>query len=68
VFPAKAVWVQPIDLSMPNAELGQVSVKAKYLNKPQNNGNHHDGIQDSLDLALHGYEAVDKPKQHTNYA
>jgi hypothetical protein len=48
---------------MPYAKLVKIGEKSKYPYEPQNYGNHHHGIQDSLDLALHGNEAVDKPKK-----
>jgi hypothetical protein len=47
---------------MPNTELVKIGEKPKYSYEPKNYRNHHDGIQDSLDLALHRNEAVDKPK------
>jgi hypothetical protein len=51
----------PFDLSMPDVELGKVAVEAEYLQKPKNHDNHYNGIQDSLDLTLHGDVAVNQP-------
>jgi hypothetical protein len=46
---------------MPDAELGKVLEKTEYLQEPENDDDHYNAIQDSLNLALHGDEAVDKP-------
>ena len=39
----------------------------KHIQKPQDHPNDHDGIQDRLDGARHGHEAVHKPEQDTHY-
>jgi hypothetical protein len=46
------------------AELGKVVKQSKDVYEPDNEHNHHNAIQNSLDLALHGNEAIDQPKQH----
>ena len=46
---------------MPDVELRDVVEEAEYLEKPQNDDYYNDAIQYSLDLTLHGYEAVDQP-------
>jgi hypothetical protein len=52
---------------MPYTELTEIRKEPKYSQKPQNHSNYYDGIQDSLNLALHGDEAVDKPQQQAYY-
>jgi hypothetical protein len=53
---------------MPDAELGKVVEEAEYLQKPQNDGNHDNAIQNALDLTLHGDEAVYQPKKQPDHA
>jgi hypothetical protein len=53
---------------MSNAELGKVIEEAEYLQKPKNDGNHDNAIQDALDLTLHGDEAIYQPKKQPDYA
>jgi hypothetical protein len=43
---------------MPDAELGKVLEKTEYFQEPKNYGNLDNGVQDTLDLALHRYVAV----------
>jgi hypothetical protein len=40
----------------------------KRVDEPYHEHNHDNAIQDSLDLTLHGDEAIDQPKQHAYYA
>jgi hypothetical protein len=51
------------NLSMPYPKLIKVVEKAKYLEKPQNDDNYDDAIQDALDLSLHRYVAVYQKEQ-----
>jgi hypothetical protein len=51
----------PFDRSMSDVELGKVAVETECLQKPKNHDNHYDGIQDLLDLTLHGDVTVNKP-------
>jgi hypothetical protein len=53
---------EPVNSSMPDTELGQVSEEAEYSQKPNNHGNHDNSIQDAFDLALHRYVAVNQPE------
>jgi hypothetical protein len=53
---------------MSDTELSKVLEETKYFQKPQNDGNHYNAIQNALDLTLHGDEAVYQPQQHANYA
>jgi hypothetical protein len=46
---------------MADAELREVVKKIEDLQKPDDYRNYYNGIEDSLDLALHGDKAVDKP-------
>jgi hypothetical protein len=46
---------------MADAELSDVIEQTKYLQKPDDYENNYDSIQDSLDLALHRDEAINKP-------
>jgi hypothetical protein len=39
--------------------------KPKNIQKPQHHADHHDRVQYGLDRSLHGYVAVDQPKQNT---
>jgi hypothetical protein len=41
--------------------------KSKNIEKPQDHADHHDGIQDRLDRALHWDEVVDQPQQNAHY-
>jgi hypothetical protein len=52
---------------MADAELSKICEQAEYLQEPKNHGNHHNGVQDSLDLTLHGDEAVHEPHQDAYY-
>src|SRR5580692_5704127 len=52
---------------MADAELGQVTKQSEYLQEPQNHGDHYNAVQDSLDLTLHGNEAVNQPHQHSDH-
>ncbi len=59
----------PMDrgVSMSDLELGKISHSAGYPQQQHTKTNHNDAIQDSLDGALHRYEPVNEPKQHSNY-
>ena len=46
---------------MPDAELIKVVEEAEYLEKPQDDDDYNDAIQDALDLTLHWDKAVDQP-------
>lgn len=54
-------------VSMSNLELGEILEPAGYPQQPHNQTNHDDAIEDALDRALHRYEPVNKPKQHSYY-
>jgi hypothetical protein len=41
--------------------------QSKYVQEPENDDNHHNGIQDGFDAARHGDEAVYEPKQNADY-
>jgi len=51
---------------MSDTEFGKVPEESKYLQEPENDYNHHYTVQYPLDLALHGDEAVDQPKEHAD--
>jgi hypothetical protein len=36
----------------------------KYIHNPQHDRNHHDGVENSLDRALHWNVAIHEPKQN----
>jgi hypothetical protein len=55
-------------LGVADAELGKVFEQAEYPHDPQDYGNHNNAIQDALDLALHGDEAIHKPQKQADYA
>jgi phage-related protein len=40
--------------------------KPKYVQKPQHHDYYNDRVQNGLNRSLHGYEAVDKPKQNSH--
>jgi len=44
-------------------DAGEGTEKAKDIQQPQNNSDHNDTVEDRLDSALHGDEAVHKPQQ-----
>jgi hypothetical protein len=60
-FVVRASRLWRLDSLVPDAELGKVIEESEYLQKPKNDGNHDNAIQDALDLALHGDEAVYQP-------
>jgi hypothetical protein len=41
--------------------------QSKYVEEPQHDTNDHDGVQDGLNTACHGDEAIHQPQQNTNY-
>jgi hypothetical protein len=43
------------------AELGKVVKQSKDVEQPYHENNHYNGVQNSLDLTLHGNEAIDQP-------
>jgi hypothetical protein len=49
--------------SSPYAELGKVVEQSKNVQEPYDEHDHHNSIQDALDLTLHRNEAIDQPKQ-----
>jgi hypothetical protein len=51
-----------------DTELGKVFEQAEYPHDPQDYGNHNNAVEDALDLALHGDEAIHKPQQEADYA
>ena len=46
---------------MSHAELIKGVEEAEYLEKPQNDDDYNDAIQDTLDLTLHGDESFNQP-------
>jgi hypothetical protein len=40
--------------------------QSKNIQEPQDDSDDHDSIQYRLDGSLHGYKAVDQPKQNTH--
>jgi hypothetical protein len=46
---------------------GERMKDSKNVQEPQHNTNDHDCVQNGLDRSLHGYEAVDQPKQNTHH-
>jgi len=53
--------------SLPHVNRGEGTQKSKNAQKPQDNGNDHNGIHDRLDGARHRDESVDEPENNTNY-
>jgi hypothetical protein len=39
----------------------------KYIQNPQNHGNHHNAIQNGLDSPLHGDVPIYKPEKNADY-
>jgi len=39
----------------------QVSEKSKYLEKPYDNNNHNNNVDDSFDFDIHGDVRINKP-------
>jgi hypothetical protein len=48
-----------------NANMRKGTEKSKHVQKPQHHTDHNDRVQNGLNRSLHGYEAVDKPKQNS---
>jgi hypothetical protein len=48
-----------------NADPGQRVKQSENIQQPQNHGNDNDAVQDGLDGALHGDEAIHQPQKHT---
>jgi hypothetical protein len=48
-----------------NANMREGTEKSKYVQKPQHHNNHNDRVQNGFNRSLHGFEAVDKPKQNS---
>jgi hypothetical protein len=46
---------------MSHTELIKGVEETEYLEKPQNDDDYNNAIQNALDLTLHGDEAVDQP-------
>jgi len=46
---------------------GEWMEQSKYVQKPQNYGNHHHRIQNGFDRALHRYETINQPQQKTHH-
>jgi len=44
-----------------------VTQNAKGRQKPYDHANHHNNIEDLLDLPVHGNVVVDEPEQYANY-
>jgi hypothetical protein len=40
--------------------------KPEYVQEPENDDDDNDGVQNGLDRSLHGYEAIDEPKQNSH--
>jgi hypothetical protein len=53
--------------STPQTHPGNGSEKSKSVQKPQDHGNDHDGIQDPFDSSLHWDVAINQPKENANY-
>jgi hypothetical protein len=47
-----------------HAELGKVVKQPKDVDEPYDEHDHHNAVQDPLDLTLHGDEAIDQPEQY----
>ena len=41
--------------------------QSKHVQEPQNDDDHHDGVQDGFDTASHGDETVHQPQQNADY-
>jgi hypothetical protein len=54
-------------LSVPHTDIGEGMEKPKNVQKPQNHGNDHNGIQDRLNGARHWYIAIDEPEKNSNH-
>jgi hypothetical protein len=50
----------------PNADSGERMKKSEYIQKPQNQANDDDGVQDRLDASCHGNETIHQPQEDTN--
>jgi hypothetical protein len=44
-----------------DAELGKVVKQSEDFDEPYDQNNHHNAVKDSLNLTLHGDEAIDQP-------
>ena len=50
-----------------NADTRKRVEQSKYVQEPQNDDDDHDGVQDGLNAAGHGYEAIHQPQQNAYY-
>jgi len=50
----------------PNADSGERMKKSEYIQKPQNQANDDDGVQDRLDASCHRDETIHQPQENTN--
>jgi len=44
-----------------DADVRQGMKQPKNIQEPEHDGNHHDAVQDGLDVALHGDKAIHQP-------
>jgi hypothetical protein len=49
--------------TLPNVDSAQAMKQAEDIKKPENHGDDDNAIEDRLDTALHGDEAIHEPKQ-----
>ena len=46
-------------------DIRQVAEKPEYLEKPDDNNDHDDNVQDSLDFDIHRDIGIDQPENNT---
>jgi hypothetical protein len=49
-----------------NPDTGERVKQTENIQQPENDGNHHDAVEDGLDGSLHGDEAIHQPQKNTH--
>jgi hypothetical protein len=50
-----------------DADVGEGIEESENIQEPQHHRDYYHGVQDRLDCALHGDEAVDQPQDYSYY-
>jgi hypothetical protein len=51
----------------PNVNSGDGMKESKNIQKPQDDANNHNGVQNRLDGRCHGDEAIHQPQEYTHH-
>jgi hypothetical protein len=53
--------------SSPDSDMGKRMKQSENIQKPQDNCDYYDSVQNGLDLSLHWNKAIDQPKQDPDH-